>query len=117
MVTSAVNYMFGLWLFSRFTAPLRVQLLNPRAAVTDWLSGSVGDLCRTGSTSGSPENRPGLPLRVSIRPNGVNLLLRPGLRATGLRVPGLRDPALSSPFVPEECHRFSARAGAAGVSP
>ena len=113
--------MTGTRLGDRPRLGLRLQLLNPRAAVFDWLSGSVGDLRRTGSTSGSPEKRPDLRLRVSIRPNGVNLRLRPGLRVLGLRASGHRAPILrapvSSPFDPAECHRFSARAGPAGVSP
>ena len=58
---------------------------------------SVGDLRRTGSISSSPENWPGLWLRVSIRPNGVNLRLLPDLRASGLltlRPSGLRPSGL-----------------------
>ena len=52
-------------------------LWNQPTAVSGWFSGSVGDLRRKGSTSGSPDKRPGLLLRVAIRPNSFNLRLQP----------------------------------------
>ena len=67
------------------------------------ISRSVGELCRTRSTSGSPENRPGLRLRGSLRANGRSQPQRSGLRAPAS---GLRAPA-SSPFDPEEFTGFT----------
>ena len=67
-----------------------LRILNLPAAVSDWFSGSVGDLRRMGSTSGSPKNRPDLRLRVSIRLNGVNLQHWPGLWHSGFRPSGLQ---------------------------
>ena len=61
----------------------------------------------SGLPSGSPENWPGFRLRVSIRPNGVNLRAP----ASGRRPPG------SSLFDPEDCLRFSARNAPTIVSP
>ena len=93
---------------------LRLQLPNPHAAVSDWLSGSVGDLRRTGSTSGSPENRPvfgfGFPYGRTMSTSGFG-------RASGRRAPGLRlrasglRPPGSGQFSgePEECHHGQAR--------
>ena len=83
------------------TTGLRIR--NLPAAVSDWFSGSVGDLRRMGSTSGSPKNRP----------NGVNLQHWPGVRPSGppgSSSPGtglisVRSGGLSLVFRPGWAHR------------
>ena len=108
---------------------LGLRLHLPREAVCDWLSGSVGDLRRTGSISGSPRTgwvsgfefsygRTCKPPASAGPPGPVSgppaFQSSPGPWPPGSGLTGLLAP-VSSPFDPEECHRCSARAWPAGV--
>jgi len=83
---------------------LRLQL---HVAVSDWLSGSVGDLRQTALALQEPAGF-GFPYGRTVSTSGFGWTFDQAF--------GLRGPA-SSAFDPEEYHRFSPRAGPASVSP
>ena len=103
--------------------PVGTQLRNLQAAVSDWSvplrpkSGRHQPNFVTSRVFVRLRNFPNVRWpRVYIWPNGLRCSAGPpgsGARPSGCG-PG---PPASSPFYPEECHRFSARAGPVGVSP